>query len=89
VSARFNSLLFPSQVVGYGVNGLGDINDEFSIELVGGEDGDRIRPVVVRLLERVLNLNLFPPSPPLSYHPVLSVIHSQNRHLTSTFERRT
>lgn len=43
-------------MVGYGVNGLGDINDEFSIELAGGENGDRIRPVVVRLPRRVLCL---------------------------------
>ena len=32
-------------MVGYGTGGIGDINDEFAIELVDGAKGDRIRPV--------------------------------------------
>lgn len=37
------------QMVAYGTDGVGDINDDFIIEVVEGKKGDRIRPIVVRV----------------------------------------
>ena len=45
------------QVTGYGENGIGDVNDVWRVEVVGGEEGEVVKTVVnrIKLVHYLLN----------------------------------